>query len=103
MSGWSRAKREKFAAAFYAFLGSCFINSKNTGFTCLGENLYDGQRKFIETVLDGLENDIHRFFVLKSRQLGLSTISRALSIFYIGIHRGLGGALVFDSSENRES
>ena len=103
MAGWSKSKREKFESAFYSFLGSCFINSKNTGFTCLGENLYDGQRKFITTVLDGLENDIHKFYVLKSRQLGLSTISRALSIFYIGIHRGLGGALVFDSSENRES
>ena len=103
MPGWSRDKREKFEANFYAFLRSCFINSKNTGFTCLGDNLYDGQRRFITTVLDGLENDIHKFYVLKSRQLGLSTISRALSIFYIGIHRGLGGALVFDSSENRES
>ena len=101
--GWSKEKREKFERAFYSFLGSCYINSKNTGFTCLGENLYDGQKKFITTVLDGLENDIHRFFILKSRQLGLSTISRALSVFYIGIHRGLGGALVFDSSENRES
>lgn len=101
--GWSREKREKFEKGFYSFLNSCYINSKNTGFTCLGENLYDGQKKFITTVLDGLENDVHRFFVLKSRQLGLSTISRALSIFYIGIHRGLGGALVFDSSENRES
>ena len=103
MPGWTRDKREKFEANFYSFLNSCYINSKNTGFTCLGENLYDGQRKFITTVLDGLENDIHKFYVLKSRQLGLSTISRALSIFYIGIHRGLGGCLVFDSSENRES
>ena len=103
MPGWSHEKRTMFERNFYAFLNSCFINSKNTGFTCLGENLYDGQRKFITTVLDGLENDIHKFFILKSRQLGLSTISRALSIFYIGIHRGLGGCLVFDSSENRES
>ena len=103
MPGWSKQKRVKFEEQFYSFLSSCFINSKNTGFTCLGDNLYDGQRRFITTVLDGLENDIHKFYVLKSRQLGLSTISRALSIFYIGIHRGLGGALVFDSSENRES
>lgn len=103
MAGWSRDKREKFEKGFYSFLNSCFINSKNTGFTCLGENLYDGQRRFITAVLDGLEQDKHKFFCLKSRQLGLSTISRALSIFYIGIHRGLGGALVFDSSENRET
>ncbi len=101
--GWSREKRERFEENFYSFLSSCYINSKNTGFTCLGENLYDGQKKFITTVLDGLENDIHKFYVLKSRQLGLSTISRALSVFYIGIHRGLGGALVFDTSENKDA
>jgi len=102
MAGWSKAKREKFEEAFYAFLNNCFINSKNTGFTCLGENLYDGQIKFIDTVLDGLEADIHKFYVLKSRQLGLSTISRALSVFYIGVHKGISGALVFDTAPNRE-
>lgn len=100
--GWSKEKREKFEAAFYTFLNNCYVNSKNTGFTCLGEHLYDGQRKFITTVLDGLENDIHKFYVLKSRQLGLSTISRALSVFYIGVHKGISGALVFDTAPNRE-
>jgi hypothetical protein len=103
MAGWSHDKRNKFEDNFFQFLNSCYINSKNTGFTCLGEHLYDGQLRFINTVLDGLEEDIHKFYVLKSRQLGLSTISRALSVFYIGIHRGLGGALVFDSSENRDN
>jgi hypothetical protein len=52
-------------------------------------------------VLDGLEQDIHDFYVLKSRQLGITTIARALSTFYLGIHRGLSGALVFDSTENK--
>lgn len=102
MAGWSRDKRRKFEEAFYTFLNNCYVNSKNTGFTCLGANLYDGQRMFIGTVLDGLENDIHKFYVLKSRQLGLSTISRALSVFYIGVHKGISGALVFDTAPNRE-
>jgi hypothetical protein len=101
MAGWSHAKRVAFEEAFYAFLSQCFINSKNRGFCSLGDNLYFGQRRFITAILDGLENDIHDFYCLKSRQLGITTICRAFSAFYLGIHRGLSGALVFDTNENK--
>jgi hypothetical protein len=90
-----------FEEAFYAFLANCKINSKNLGFVSLGDNLYYGQRRFITAILDGLENDIHDFYCLKSRQLGITTICRAFSTFYLGIHKGLSGALVFDSNENK--
>jgi len=103
MAGWSRQKRQKFEAAFYDFLNHYYINSRDGGQVCLGANLYDGQIWFITTVFDGLEAGIHKFFVLKSRQLGITTICRALSVFYIGLHRGLGGALVFDTAPNKES
>lgn len=102
MAGWTRDKREAFERAFYVFLDNCFINSKDDGPVCLGEHLYEGQRQFLNEIFDGLEDDIHKFYVLKSRQLGITTISRALSIFYIGVHKGLKGALVFDTAPNRE-
>jgi len=101
MVGWSHHKRVAFEEAFYAFLAQCRINSKNLGFVSLGDNLYYGQRRFITAILDGLENDIHKFYCLKSRQLGITTICRAFSAFYLGIHKGLSGALVFDSNENK--
>src|ERR1700678_1883845 len=101
MAGWSREKRLAFEEAFYAFLSQCRINSKNLGFVSLGDNLYYGQKRFITAILDGLENDIHDFYCLKSRQLGITTICRALSTFYLGVHRGLSGALVFDSNEKK--
>ncbi len=101
MTGWSHEKRLVFEESFYAFLSTCRINSKNLGFVSLGENLYTGQKRFITAVLDGLEEDKHDIFVLKSRQLGITTIARALSTFYLGIHKGLSGALVFDSNENK--
>ncbi len=101
MAGWSRQKRLAFEEAFYAFLSQCRINSKNLGFVSLGDNLYYGQKLFITKILDGLEQDIHDFYCLKSRQLGITTIARALSTFYLGINRGLSGALVFDSNENK--
>lgn len=101
MAGWSHQKRVAFEEAFYAFLSQCRINSKNLGFVSLGDNLYYGQKRFITAILDGLEADIHDFYCLKSRQLGITTICRAFSTFYLGIHKGLSGALVFDSNENK--
>ncbi len=103
MAGWSKQKRDRVEAAFYAFLSKTWVNSKDKGRICLGEHLYDGQMQFITTVFDALEEDIHQIFCLKSRQLGISTITRALMAFYLGIHDGLKGALVFDTAPHKES
>lgn len=102
MPGWSKDRRERTEKAFYTFLGKCIINSKDLGPCCLGDNIYDGQRLFITTVFDALEADIHKIYVLKSRQLGISTIARALIIFLLGVHRGLKGAVVFDTDQNKQ-
>jgi hypothetical protein len=101
MAGWSREKRVAFEEAYYAFLSKCFINSKNKGHICLGENLYYGQKRFVTAIFDGLEEDKHDFYCLKSRQLGITTIIRTLCAFFLGVHKGLTGALVFDSNENK--
>lgn len=86
------------------FLSHCRINSKDTGAdTILGDNLFEGQRRFLTTVFDALEADIHKIYVLKSRQLGLSTISRALSVFYLGMHKGLPGSMVLDTDPNKQA
>lgn len=102
MSGWSTRKRETVEQAFYAFLNRCYIDSKDHGRICLGENLYWGQVHAITCVFDALENDIHDIYILKARQLGISTIVRALTVFFLGIHKGLKGALVFDTAPNRD-
>src|ERR1700743_1801462 len=101
MTGWSKEKRQVFEESFYQFLNNCRVNTKNYGMISLGSQLYYGQRQVITRTLDALENDIHDVYVLKSRQLGISTISRAFSTFWLGMHRGMAGALVFDSTENR--
>lgn len=100
--GWTREKRLAVETSFYEFLNRCFINSKDDGRVSLGRALYDGQRRFITGVFDGLEQDIHDVYVLKSRQLGLSTIARALTMFMLGVHDGLKGAVVFDTDQNRQ-
>lgn len=101
MAGWSHQKREAVEIAFYQFLNRCFINSKDLGRICLGEHLYQGQIDAITEIFDALEEDIHKIYILKSRQLGISTIIRALIIFLLGIHKGLKGAIVFDTDSNR--
>jgi hypothetical protein len=102
MAGWSHQKRVAFEQAFYAYLDCCEINSKDHGEPIiLGRYLMYGQRVFITTIFDGLENGIHDFYCLKSRQLGITTIIRALCSFFLGVHRGLTGALVFDTNENK--
>ena len=101
--GWSREKREVVEEGFYAYLHRAKLFSKDfSGEIILGDHLYDGQVRFITEVFDALENDIHKIYVLKSRQLGLSTIARALTSFLLGFHPGLKGVCVFDTSENRQ-
>ncbi len=88
--------------AFYAFLGRSYINSKDYGRVCLGESLYWGQRYAITQIFDALEADIHDIYILKSRQLGISTLVRALIIFMEGMFEGLKGAIVFDTDQNKQ-
>lgn len=64
---------------------------------------YEGQRRFLRELTEGLESGVHHFTCLKSRQLGISTILLALDIFWLFIHPGLQGALIFDTADNREA
>jgi hypothetical protein len=103
MSGWNRAKVDAFSSAFYDFLDVAPVDSKDLGGgTILGRHLFRAQRMFLDTVWDALADDIHEIYVLKSRQLGLSTITRALSVFWIGMHEGLRGGVVFDTAFNSQ-
>jgi hypothetical protein len=101
MAGWSKEKRTKAEQAFYLFLNNCYINSKDQGRISLGEHLYAGQISAITEIFDALENDIHDIYILKSRQLGISTLIRALMIFLLGVLDGLKGAIVFDTEQNK--
>lgn len=103
-NGWTHKKRVAFEDSFREFISHCYINSKDTGSnTCLGENLFNGQIRLMNCIFDGLEEGIHKFYVLKSRQLGISTLARAFSTFYLGMHDGLQGAIVFDTDTNKNT
>lgn len=102
MPGWSPEKAEVFREEFYRFLGRVRINSKEAGQIILGEHLYRAQQRFFNAVFTGLQEDVHDFKHTKSRQLGISTGSRMLTVFWAGVHDGLRGSMVFDTGPHAE-
>jgi hypothetical protein len=98
---WNAEKVRVFRESFYDFLSHVRIASKET------ERdepivLYEAQRRFLDGIFDGLADDIHSFTCLKARQLGISTASYLLTLFYVSVFPGLKGAIVFDKDGTRE-
>jgi hypothetical protein len=93
-------KVDIFRDSFYSFLEYFPISSRDKGRIFLGSNLYRAQKIFYEAVFDGLREDCHEFYLLKSRQLGISTGTRALTLFWLGMHESIRGGLIFDTAFN---
>ena len=85
--------------AFYDFISKVTIDSKDSGPVAL-EPFY-GQRRMVDEIFAGLEDDIHWFVILKARQLGITTVSLLLDIFWVSYFPGLQGALVTDTEPNK--
>lgn len=100
---WTAAKARIFEEQFHRFLENVYVTSKDKGAGMnLGANLFDSQRRFLKGVFSGLENDVRRIYVLKGRQQGISTICRALTLFWMGMHKGLRGYCVLDTEQHKE-
>lgn len=84
--------------AFEDFISHVQIDSKETGTDFIRP--YMGQRMFINEIFDMLENDIHWLVVLKARQLGITTFSLLLDLFWLNYFPGLQGGLVTDTAPN---
>lgn len=65
-------------------------------------DLLGSQRKFLAEVEKGYNNGVRFFVVLKGRQLGVTTISTALDLFWQMRHPGMTSAMVSDDESNRE-
>ena len=87
---------------FYRFCRQLRIESKEMGMITLGDQLLGTQTYVMDEVARGLKDDIHFFVVLKGRQLGITTISLALDLYWHFIHPGMQGTLTTDTEENRE-
>lgn len=78
---------------FWKFASHVYINTKERGRIRLIEP-FGTQRWVMQRIAAGLERDIHSFTTLKCRQIGLSTITLALDMYWCFRHRGLNATIV---------
>ena len=90
---------------FLEFLAGMTISSKELDSAKpvpLLDVLYTAQYRFLEEISEGLSRGIKDFKVLKSRQLGVSTVSLALDVFWASVHDKLQGSIITDTDGNRD-
>ena len=65
--------------------------------------LWTSQRMVLEQICAGLDDGARIFYILKSRQLGVTTITLLILLFWLALHPGTIGCLVSDNDTNRDS
>ena len=86
---------------FYHFCNQLKIETKEQGLRKL-DNLMGSQTYVMNEMAKGLAEGVHFFVILKGRQLGITTISLALDLYWHFTHPGLQGTLTTDTEENRD-
>jgi len=86
---------------FYKFCSELKIETKEEGLKKMGK-LLGTQTYVMDEIAKGLEEDVHFYVILKGRQLGITTISLALDLYWQFTHPGWQGTLVADTEENRD-
>src|SRR5208283_178058 len=93
--------------AFSNFLANLRIDSKHIAAESaeagIRLDLWDSQQRVLDCIGNGLDDGIHVFYILKSRQLGVSTVTLAILLFWLAIHPRIFGALVIDNDKNSEA
>lgn len=87
---------------FNDFTRALQINSKEYGVIRLGHALLGTQRRFLQEMQIGIAMGVREFVTLKCRQIGISTISLALDLYWASEYPGLGGALVVHDDAARD-
>jgi hypothetical protein len=87
---------------FYKFCKELKVETKELGIQRLGQRLLGSQTYVMEEIAKGLNNNIHFFVILKGRQLGITTISLALDLYWHFKNPGFQGTLTTDTEENRD-
>jgi len=64
--------------------------------------LWGSQHAYMRELADGLEQGQRTFVFLKGRQLGVSTISLAIDLFWMSFFAGTQGVIVTDTDPNRQ-
>ena len=86
---------------FYNFCKQLKIETKEQGLRKM-DHLLGTQTYVMDEISKGLADGCHFFVILKGRQLGITTISLALDLYWHFMHPGLQGTLTTDTEENRD-
>ena len=84
----------------YSLLSAVEIDTKEEG-RCHVEP-WLSQRLIIDTVAKGLEEGVHEFVILKSRQVAATTMASVIELFWCLAHPGVQGAIIADRTDNLE-
>jgi hypothetical protein len=96
-------KSQRWLEVFTEFIKLLRIDSKEVA--AIDEkgsplNLWGSQKRFLEGVCEGLDAGIRTFYCLKSRQVGLTTLSLVFDVFWLAIYPATIGALVTNNPKN---
>ncbi|MGH9697966.1 MAG: hypothetical protein ACRD52_00735 [Candidatus Acidiferrales bacterium] len=86
---------------FEIFCRGLTIESRDEGLVPFKFN--QAQVRTVKAVAKALEDGRRTILVLKSRQIGLSTLGLGLDLYWASRHPGIHGMLVTDSDSNREA
>lgn len=87
---------------FATFLNHLTIESRETGTTILGQHLWGSQTRVLDFIATGMDDGIRDFTILKSRQLGETTICLAIDLFWLFLYPGINGCILIDDESNRD-
>lgn len=91
---------EKLEAEFWRFAGALRIESRDAGSVVFKP--WGTQRRVVHELATGLAAGIHEFLVLKPRQVGISTVMLAWTLFWLLKHKTMHGALITQGEKATE-
>lgn len=100
------ARRQPWLSLFLKFIDRLRIDSKEVAAEDERGSridLWNSQRMFLEQLADGLTKNQRMVYVLKSRQVGISTITLALLLFWVAVNPRTIAALVCNDEEVRNA
>jgi hypothetical protein len=92
--------RPSIRQGLYRLLDSVEIDTKEHG-RCRVEP-WMSQRLVLDTISNGLENDIHEYVILKCRQVAITTVASVIELFWALANPGMQGCIIADRTDNLE-
>ena len=84
----------------YDLLGSVEIDTKELGRARVDP--WPSQRIVIDAIAKGLQEGVHEFCILKSRQMAITTVASVVELFWALANPGVQGAIIADRTDNLE-